>query len=134
MGDDRDADGRANDGSYRDLRVWQDAMSLAEACFRLTRELPKEETYGLASQIRRAAVSIPANIAEGHGREQNGSFVQFLRVAQGSLKELETHLILVERVEMAAPGRVGPLLGNCDTLGRMLRGLIRVRQTRGSQL
>ena len=130
MGNDRDAEGRAYDGSYRDLRVWQDAMSLAEECFRLSRQLPREEVYGLSSQIRRAAVSIAANIAEGHGREQNRPFIQSLRIAQGSLKELETHLILIERVRMAAPETVGPLLTHCDTLGRMLRGLIRARQTR----
>jgi four helix bundle protein len=108
-------------------------MSLAEACFRLSRQLPKEEMYGLSSQIRRSAVSIAANIAEGHGREQNRAFIQFLRVAQGSLKELETHLILVERVEMAEPESVGPLLASCDTLGRMLRGPIRARQSREVQ-
>jgi four helix bundle protein len=80
--------------SYRDLRVWQDAMTLAESCYRLTRQFPRDELFGLTSQIRRAAASIPANVAEGHGRESTGNFVQSLRVAQGSLKELETHLLL----------------------------------------
>ena len=78
--------------SYRDLVVWQASMTLAEDCYRVTRRFPKEETFGMTSQIRRAAASIPANIAEGHGRESTGSFIQFLRVAQGSTKELETHL------------------------------------------
>jgi len=65
-------------------------MDLAELCYRVTREFPKDELYGIASQIRRSAASIAANIAEGHGRENTGSFIQSLRVAQGSLKELET--------------------------------------------
>ena len=84
--------------SYQDLNVWQDGMALAELCYRLTKEFPREELFAMTSQIRRAAVSIPSNIAEGHGRESTQSFVQFLRVSQGSLKELETHLLLSERV------------------------------------
>jgi four helix bundle protein len=80
--------------SYRDLRVWQEAMTLVEDCYRFSKELPREELFGLTSQIRRAAVSIPANIAEGYGRDSKGSYVSFLKTAQGSLKELETHLIL----------------------------------------
>ena len=130
MGEEQPVTGRRYRGSYRDLRVWQDAMNLAEACFRLTREFPKEETFGMSSQIRRSASSIAANIAEGYGRELNKPFIQFLRVAQGSLKELETHLILVERVQMVSPERTGPLLTNCHALGKMLRRLIVSRQTR----
>jgi len=71
--------------SYRDLRVWQEAMSLAENCYRLTKGFPREELFGLTSQIRRSAVSVAANIAEGHGREHTKSFVQYLRIAQGSV-------------------------------------------------
>ncbi len=78
--------------SYRDLRVWQKGMDLAEICYLITREFPKEEMYTMTSQIRRAAASIPANIAEGYGREYRREYIQFLRIAQGSLKELETHL------------------------------------------
>ena len=114
--------------SYRDLRVWQEAMDLAEACYLLTRDFPKDEMYGMTSQIRRAASSIAANIAEGHGREQTGSFVQFLRISQGSLKELETHVILANRVGLASDASV--VLGKCDELGRMLRSLIRSLQSR----
>lgn len=76
--------------SYRDLTVWQHAMDLAESLYRVTSPFPKEEMFGLTSQIRRAAVSVAANIAEGHGRERTQSFIQFLRQSQGSLKELET--------------------------------------------
>jgi four helix bundle protein len=72
--------------SYRDLEVWQQGMALAEACYRITKTFPREEIYGMVSQIRRAAVSIPANIAEGYGREYRNDYVKFLRIAQGSLK------------------------------------------------
>jgi four helix bundle protein len=100
-------------------------MVIAERVYRLTTRFPKDEVYGMTSQIRRAAVSVAANIAEGHGRENSGSFVQFLRMAQGSLKELETHLLLALRVELASTKEVEPILRQCDELGRMLRSLIR---------
>jgi len=100
-------------------------MDLAEACYRTTRQFPREELYGITSQIRRAAVSVAANIAEGHGRDSTGEFVQFLRVAQGSLKELETHLLLSQRVELASAETVDPILGRCEATGKMLRALIR---------
>jgi four helix bundle protein len=114
--------------SYRDLRVWQDGMSLAELCYRVTRSFPKEEVFGLTSQIRRAATSIPANIAEGHCRENTKSFIQYLRIAQGSLKELETHLLLAERVGLVIRTDAEPLLGHCEALGKMVRSLIRALQ------
>jgi four helix bundle protein len=100
-------------------------MAIAERVYRLTTRFPKDEVYGMTSQIRRAAVSVEANVAEGHGRENSGSFVQFLRIAQGSLKELETHLLLALRVELASTKEVEPILRQCDELGRMLRSLIR---------
>ncbi len=111
--------------SYRDLRVWRQAMDLAEACYRLTKSFPREELFGLTAQIRRASVSVAANIAEGYGRERTGSYSQFLRVAQGSLKELETHLLLAERVGLAEKALVEPLLELSYGAGRMLRSLIR---------
>jgi four helix bundle protein len=107
-------------------------MSVAEHAYRLTVRFPKAEVYGMTSQIRRTAVSIAANIAEGHGRENSGSFVQFLRMSQGSLKELETHLVLAVRVQLAAAEDVDPVLRQCDDLGRMLRSLIRSIQRRQS--
>jgi four helix bundle protein len=100
-------------------------MAIAEQAYRLTARFPKDEVYGMTSQIRRAAASIAANIAEGHGREHSGSFVQFLRMAQGSLKELETHVVPASRVELAKPKEVETLLQQCDELGRILRSLIR---------
>ena len=119
--------------SYRDLRVWQDAMTLAELCYRLTRDFPREELFGMVSQIRRSAASIAANIAEGHGREQTRSFIQFLRMAQGSLKELETHLLLSQRVQLASSSSLAPLFSQCNELGGMLRSLIRSLQKRAAE-
>ncbi len=114
--------------SYKDLKVWQDAMTLAESCYQLTGVFPKEEMFGSTSQIRRSAVSIPANIAEGHGRETTGNFIKFLLVAQGSLKELETHHILAERVGTVKHSEEERVLGQCDGIGRILRALIRSLQ------
>jgi four helix bundle protein len=111
--------------SYRDLRVWQNAMDIAVRCYELTHDFPKSEAYGMSSQIRRAAVSAPANIAEGYGRDNTGSFVSFLRVSQGSLKELETLLLLSSRVGHIEAESAATLLAQCDELGRMLRGYIR---------
>ena len=114
--------------SYRDLHVWQEAMAIAEVVYLLTKSFPQSELYGLTTQMRRASVSIAANIAEGNGRETSGAYVQFLRMSQGSLKELETHLLLSQRVGLAQDVQIEPILGNCDELGRMLRALIRAIQ------
>ena len=111
--------------SYRDLRVWREAMDLAEVCYRLTSGFPRREIFGLSSQLRRSAVSIPANIAEGYGRDSTGSYLQFLKVAQGSLKELETHLILSTRLGFASEGEINAALTRCEAVGKMLRSLIR---------
>ena len=117
--------------SYRDLRVWQAGIALAENCYRLTKPFPRDELYGLVAQMRRAAVSIPANIAEGYGRDSTNSYTHFLRVAQGSLKEVETHLILSERLGMAKGDETAPILIDCEELGKMLRALIRKLEGRG---
>jgi four helix bundle protein len=114
--------------SYRDLRVWQGAMALAEACYLLTRTFPKEEMFGMVSQIRRAAASVPANIAEGHGRELTPSFIQFLRVAQGSLKEVETHLLLSKQVGLVTADQIQPAMDQSEAVGKMLRALLRTLQ------
>jgi four helix bundle protein len=111
--------------SYKDLDVWQVAMTLAQESYLLTARFPKEEIYGMTAQIRRAAVSIPANIAEGYGRDQTGSFMQFLRIAQGSARELETHLILAERVQLVDQRAVAPLQELCERVSKMLRSLVR---------
>ena len=96
--------------SFKDLVVWQEAVALAVLTYDLAKTLPKNETYGLVSQMQRAAVSIAANIAEGHGREQTGSLHLFLRTAQGSLKELETHLIIADKVGLVTGSQNTPLL------------------------
>ena len=114
--------------SFKDLIVWQRSMELAEKCYSLTKVFPREEQYGMTAQIRRAATSVAANIAEGHGRESTGSFVQFLRVAQGSIKELETHLLLAKKVGLASSDVVRLPLAECEEIGKMLRALIRTLQ------
>lgn len=119
--------------SFKDLKVWQEAMTLAEECYELTKQYPKEEMYSMVTQIRRSAASVAANIAEGHGRETTGLFIQFLRIAQGSLKELETHLILSQRVKLANSETIQPSLNRCGGIGRMLRSLIRSLQNKGDR-
>ncbi|WP_348633209.1 MULTISPECIES: four helix bundle protein [unclassified Mesorhizobium] len=114
--------------SYRDLIVWKAAVELAVDCYSATKAFPSSEVYGMTSQIRRSSVSIAANVAEGHGRENTGSFVQYLRIAQGSFKELETHLILSGRVALMVEQDVLRLLGQADEIGRMLRSMIRSLQ------
>ncbi|WP_414541641.1 four helix bundle protein [Nostoc sp. CCY0012] len=121
--------------SYQDLKVWQEGMNLAEACYEITMTFPKEELYGMTSQIRRASASIPANIAEGYGREYRSEYIQFLRIAQGSLKELETHLLLSSRGKIALTDTqsASVILKQCELVGRLLRALIRALQKKGSK-
>ena len=114
--------------SYRELLIWQKSMDLCEASYSFTRQLPKEKQYGLVSQMRRAAVSVPSNIAEGFAREHKGSFAQHLRIAQGSLKELETQLVICQRVGLAPANQVDPLLIKTDEIGRMIRSFSRTLQ------
>jgi four helix bundle protein len=105
-------------------------MDLAVECYGLTKRFLREEIYGLTSLIRRAASSVPANIAEGYGRDSSGHYVAFLRTAQGSLKELETHLILATRVGLARNADVETALYKSELIGKMLRALIRsIRQS-----
>lgn len=95
----------------------------------LTRSFPREEQFALTSQARRAATSIAANIAEGHGRATRPAYLNFLRIAQGSLKELETHVLISTRVGMTKAFATDPLLAETDELGRMLRALISSLET-----
>ncbi|MBL8206782.1 MAG: four helix bundle protein [Blastocatellia bacterium] len=111
--------------SYRDLLVWQKAMDLVAECYRLSESFPKTEIYGLASQLRRAAVSIPANIAEGHGREHLGDYLHHLSIANGSLMEVETHLLLAEKLSFLTSPQTDPALSATAEASRMLSGLIR---------
>jgi len=109
--------------NFRDLKVWQLGMQLAEEVYRLSQGFPKHETYGLGSQMQRAAVSIPANIAEGHAMGSTKDFLRFLGIAQGSLAELETHLMLAERIGYGNFDDVGGILDRCTQEARMLRTL-----------
>ena len=111
--------------SYRDLRVWREAMDLVEVCYRLTAQFPRDEIYGLVSQIRRAATAIPANIAEGCGRDPTGSCIRFFKISRGSLKEHEAHILVAARVEIVTSEAIKPTLERCETVGKMLNGLIR---------
>ena len=117
--------GRSEIRSHRDLIVWQKSMDLAVAAYRLTAPFPTDERYGMTSQIRRSSASVPANIAEGYGRESPGAYAQQLRVAQGSLKELETHVELSNRVGLTGNEHIKPLMDLADEVGKMLRSLIR---------
>jgi len=110
---------------YRDLVVWKEAMEIARLTYLLTREFPREEAFGLTSQMRRAASSIPANIAEGYGRAQRRTFIQFLRIAQGSLKELETHAILSNQVGLLTDEKLSGLFERCQRLGKRLVQFVR---------
>lgn len=111
--------------SYRDLKVWERAMDLVFESYKLTNSLPKSEIYGLVAQIRRAAVSIPANIAEGHGREHLGDYLHHLSMANGSLMELETHFLIAQRLSLLKDGKIDAVLTLAAEVGRMLAGLTR---------
>src|SRR5579862_4028894 len=100
--------------SYRDLIVWQKAMALTKRIYVYTRSFPKEEVYGLTSQIRRASVSISANIAEGQARNSTGEFLQFLGIAKGSLAELETLLMLSKELDLLKVNEFEVLMQSCD--------------------
>ena len=109
--------------SYRELRVWQVGMDLSVDVYGLTKKLPADERFGLISQMRRAAYSIPANIAEGQGRSSTKEFLRHISIAIGSLKELETFFILSRRLDYLSGEDVNRLLSIAEEESRMLRGL-----------
>ena len=109
--------------SYQDLDVWQKAMDMVVMCYEMAKHFPDSEKFGLTSQLRRAAVSIPANIAEGRTRRHHKEFLQFLSIAHGSLAELETHLQIAERLDYIDSKQVKEVLCMSGELGRMLHGL-----------
>ena len=111
--------------SYRDLEVWQKSMDLVVECYHVTGKLPKAETFGLSSQLQRAAVSIPANIAEGRARKHTKEFIQHLSIAYGSLAELETHILISERLRYIDSDLTNKLIERTSTVGRMINGLRR---------
>ena len=109
--------------SYRDLDVWREAMDFVVECYRMTGMFPKSEVYGLTSQLQRAAVSIPANIAEGQGRQHEKEFLQHLAIAYGSLAEVETHIQIARRLEYIDGEKENQMLEKAARIGRMLNGL-----------
>ena len=109
---------------YMDLIGWQKAMDLVTEIYRLTKKLPKEEIFGLASQLRRAAVSIPSNIAEGQGRLSKGEFRVFLGNARGSLSELETQVLIARNLDFISETEAARLVEMANEVGRALNGLI----------
>ena len=111
--------------SYRDLMVWQKSIDLTVRTYELTRRFPAEERYGLTSQMRRAAASVPANIAEGQARRSTGEFLQSLGIARGSLAEVETFLTLSERLGLIRSETRDNVLENCAEINKMLTGLMR---------
>jgi len=110
--------------AVKDLIAWQKAMDLVESVYRFTAKLPREELYGLTSQMRRSAVSIASNIAEGQARYSKKEFVHFLRTARGSLAELETQVIIAGDLSFLATPTVKQCLAQADELSRILAGLI----------
>jgi four helix bundle protein len=118
--------------TYRDLLVWQRAMDLVDAVYRLTRGFDKEEVYGLTSQIRRAAISVPSNIAEGHGRQTQRHFLHFLSIARGSIKELETQVLIARRLGYANEAENSKVLDLSDQVSRLTTGLMNSLRKRES--
>jgi four helix bundle protein len=111
-------------GHYKDLLVWRKSVDLVHAVYVTTEQFPKRETYGLASQMQRAAVSVPSNIAEGQAYLNRREFLRFLRHARGSLAELETQLIIAIRLNYVSPPQSDRLLRDIGEIGRMLSGLV----------
>lgn len=118
-------EGKEQIKSHRDLIVWQKAVDFVVAIYDLTKGFPREEMYGLICQIRRAATSIPANIAEGQGRRLKGEYQNFLGNARGSLYELDTHLEVSFRLTFISENQYQMFRGKMDEIGRMLNGLMR---------
>jgi four helix bundle protein len=110
--------------TFQDLRIWQEAMDLTEEIYHVTVDFPKNELYGLTSQIRRAAVSVPSNIAEGKGHHSDPEFVRFLLHARGSLLELQTQLLIARRLQYLSEEKTVDLGRRSDSIGKGLNALI----------
>jgi four helix bundle protein len=118
--------GNRNLGSnYRGLRVWNTAMTLALEVYRITERFPKAEHFGLTIQLRRAAVSVPSNIAEGHARTTRGEYKSFLSIARGSVVEVEVQLTLAEQLGYVESPVIASALDHCDAISRMITNLKR---------
>jgi len=115
---------------HEDLVAWQKAMDLVIQVYDVTKQFPADERFALTDQIRRPVISIPSNIAEGHGREGERSYLQFSLIAHGSLREVETQLHIAERLRYIDESRAADLRRGCDDVGRPLRGLIAYQRKR----
>ena len=111
--------------SFRDLEVWKQSNELVEEIYRLTSSYPDTEKFGLVSQMRRASVSVPSNIAEGHARHTTGEYIRSVGNAEGSLAELETQLVLSKKVGLCGPEEFQRILPNMNSIRKMLNGLRR---------
>jgi four helix bundle protein len=110
---------------FKDLKIWQKGMDIAEKCYFLTKSFPRDELYGMVQQIRKSAASIPANIAEGYGRRSTAEYIRFLNIAQGSVNELETHIILSERVGLSEQKHIEKIISLLREESRMIIALIK---------
>jgi four helix bundle protein len=115
---------------YRELIVWQKGMALAKLCYQLTKAFPRSEIFGMTSQIRRAAASIPANIAEGNARAHTKEYLNHLSIARGSLAELETHLLLSQEVGLLSEEALQVCLRLADEISKMLPALVAALERR----
>lgn len=118
--------------NMQDLKVWQRAIDLTVCIYRLTQGFPKQETYGLTSQIRRASVSIASNIAEGRGRLNPGEFRQFLGIALGSTFEVKTQLVVAKRLEMGSPAKLNEACELGEEVSKMLTSFIQTLSSNAS--
>lgn len=116
--------------SYRDLLVWQRGIDLVESVYKATKSFPRHETYGLTAQMRRAAVSVASNIAEGHGRRHLGDYLHHLSIANGSLFELETQFLVAQRLAYTSSSDADAVSRLSGEVGRMLAGLARALRRR----
>jgi len=110
--------------NYQELIVWQRAMDLVEDVYKTTKDFPREELYALTGQIRRAAVSIPSNIAEGQGRRTTADFLRHLSIAYGSLREVETQALIARRLDYIVQARLEEVMNRAGEVGRLLNGLM----------
>jgi four helix bundle protein len=117
--------------SYQDLAVWKRAMKLTKEVYQVTRSFPSDERFGLTNQIRRAAVSIPSNLAEGHARAGAPEFARFISISMGSVADLETQLMLARELEYGDPEALEKTLHDLNEIGKMLRGLAKAFKCEG---
>ena len=114
---------------FKDLLIWKKGMEIAEKCYLLTKNYPRDELFGMAQQIRRASSSIPANISEGYGRRSPGDYARFLNISQGSINELQTHLLLSSRVGLCTEKEIEPIIHQLQEETKMIISLLKKLKT-----